>query len=240
MIWRIFRSARRPGDRVKVTAYLVWLAVSLAAAQLNAADPDNLLTGYSLTSWTHGDGVPLGTVYAVGQDRDGYLWIASDAGLLRFDGLRFTPWETISDSPLPNSPVSALCIAHDGSLWVGFAEGGGVRHLRDGRIVPGPQAPLGSVVDIVEDHEGSIWAVSDGAIFRLKHEAWQRMILPPDIREPLPLHPYVNARGQLWLGASRGLYRRVDETDSFERLQGGYTWGVSQDANGTLWTTDIV
>src|SRR5262249_48250652 len=187
---------------------------------------DKLLTGYSLTSWTHGDGVPLGTVYAIGQDRDGYLWIGSDAGLLRFDGLRFTPWETISETPLPNAPVSALCIAHDGSLWIGFGEGGGIRQFRTARFVPDPpRGELGAFSDLVKDRHGTIWAVSESVLFRLHGGNWQKVKLPPDVREPLPLHPYVNRQGDLWLGTSRGLYRRGGGNRGLLRFQGGGTGG---------------
>ena len=98
-------------------AALVPLALALLVAvapPVYSAEADNLLGGYSLTSWTDGDGVPLGTVYSIGQDRDGYLWIATDAGLLRFDGVRFTPWDSIGETPLPKGPVSALWVARDG------------------------------------------------------------------------------------------------------------------------------
>ena len=124
--------------RRNTSLLLVGLALAAGlSARVGAARADQPLTGYSLTSWTDGDGVPLGTVYAIGQDADGYLWIGADAGLLRFDGLRFTHWDVLSDDTLPKSSVSALCVARDGSLWVGFADGGGVRRLRDGRIAAG-------------------------------------------------------------------------------------------------------
>jgi signal transduction histidine kinase/ligand-binding sensor domain-containing protein len=226
---------------VRASACLLLIAALLAAPSARAAEPDNLLTGYSLTSWTHGDGVPLGTVHAIGQDRDGYLWIGTDAGLLRFDGLRFTPWETISESPLPSAPVSALCISRDGSLWVGLGEGGGVRHLRDSRILDDHTASgLGPVSDLIEDGKGTIWAVSESALFRLRADGWQKVTLPRDVREPLVLHPYVNRQGDFWVGTSRGLYRRIEERDSFERVLTGYTWGMSQAADDSVWATDIV
>ena len=72
---------------VSLASLLLLPGVLLAARpqDAQASAPDHLLTGYVLTSWTDGDGVPLGTVYAIGQDLDGYLWLGTDAGLLRFD-----------------------------------------------------------------------------------------------------------------------------------------------------------
>src|SRR5215471_766584 len=106
---RIF-SART--ERVRyLGALLTAVAWFLAPARVWAAGADNLLTGYSLTSWTDGDGAPLGTVYAMVQDPDGYLWIGADAGLFRFDGSRFTRWEPVEGDSLPRAPISAICLA---------------------------------------------------------------------------------------------------------------------------------
>src|SRR5215510_6523710 len=63
MIWRILSFLLRDGvPALKANACLLLLASAMATAAVEAAEPDKLLTGYSLTSWTHGDGVPLGTV----------------------------------------------------------------------------------------------------------------------------------------------------------------------------------
>src|SRR5438045_1536162 len=88
---------------------------------LSGADTDRF-DGYSVLSWTDGDGRPLGNVYAIAQTADGYLWIGSDSGLLRFDGARFTQWESLSTTSLPKVAVTALSASPDGTLWVGFAE----------------------------------------------------------------------------------------------------------------------
>src|SRR5215211_953593 len=208
--------------RAAANSFLVSLVVALlipAALPTRAAEADNVLSGYSLTSWTDGDGVPLGTVYAVGQDADGYLWIGADAGLLRFDGLRFTHWDVLSDDTLPKSSVSALCVGRDGSLWVGFADGGGVRRLRDGRIAAGqPSGRLGSITDLVEDGHGAIWAVSDSVLYRLRGNEWQKLMPLWEGRAPAILHPSVDRHGQLFVGTTRGMFRLIEETDTFERI----------------------
>ncbi|MEP7310853.1 MAG: two-component regulator propeller domain-containing protein [Acidobacteriota bacterium] len=218
----------------------IWLLLA-AAPPLHAADADNLLTGYAPTSWTDGDGVPLGTVYSIGQDRDGYLWIATDAGLFRFDGVRFTPWDSIGETPLPRTPVSALWLARDGSIWAGLP--GGVRHIRGDRIRPEdqPQGMLGSVTDLVEDHHGTVWAVSDGALFRVQGGRWESVPLLWNAREALVQRLFVGSTGKLWVTSARGgVFQWVEKTDSFERMAEGFTWDVHEDGSGNMWTTDIV
>src|SRR5260221_11948663 len=86
---------------------LLLLAASAGpAGAAPAHDIDNLLSGYSLTSWNDADGRSLGTVYAIAQHQDGYLWLGTDTGLYRFDGSRFIAWDDSSDVPLPASAVT--------------------------------------------------------------------------------------------------------------------------------------
>ena len=94
--------------RAKSSIVFLSAALLVAAAAPARAQLDNLLTGYSLTSWNEGDGHPLGSVYAMVQDPQGYLWLGTDAGLFRFDGSRFTAWNTMSDQPLPAVAVRGL------------------------------------------------------------------------------------------------------------------------------------
>ena len=194
-----------------------------------------------MTSWTEGDGVPLGAVYSIGQDHDGYIWIATDAGLLRFDGVRFTAWDSIGDAPLPKSSASALWVARDGTFWVGFTKGG-VRHIRAGRLhaEEQPRGDLPSVTDLIEDGLGTMWAVSDGQLFRLRGQQWERSEVWWNGREPRVLHLFVSRKGELWIGTSGlgGVFRHDGQTGTFQRMAAGSTWGIGEDAAGNMWTTD--
>src|SRR5579872_3567604 len=108
-------SAHRALRALAVSALLAVLAIPAAATDLH-----NVLADYSITSWSKKDGLPPGTIWALAQDDDGYLWIGADFGLVRFDGVRFVPWDAIGHAPLPKFPVQALRASRDGSLWVGF------------------------------------------------------------------------------------------------------------------------
>ena len=69
------------------------------------------------------DGILPDSPNAIAQTKDGYLWIGTNSGLLRFDGLRFTPWQDLT----PNAPrlagVYSLLGDSDGSLWIGTGNG---------------------------------------------------------------------------------------------------------------------
>src|SRR5687767_5242130 len=110
---------RRPAT--PVIAALVWALVTTAVSVHAArAAQSGVLTGYSLTTWAESEDGPFGAIAAMAQDADGYLWIGTSAGLFRFDGVRFTPWNRIGGSPLPTSAVTALLVGRDGRLWVGM------------------------------------------------------------------------------------------------------------------------
>ena len=80
-------------------AYLISVICFVLATSSSAGATDlrNVLTGYTVTSWSQKDGLPPGIVYALAQDNEGYLWVATDDGPYRFDGVRFSAWSQESD-----------------------------------------------------------------------------------------------------------------------------------------------
>jgi ligand-binding sensor domain-containing protein/signal transduction histidine kinase len=95
---------------------VLWLAVFLASAAY-AIDPNRAMSQYIRKRWGTEQGFPRGPVYAIGQSSDGYLWIGTQAGLVRFDGLNF---RLVRDVPelLPGESVLGLMPDRDGSLWI--------------------------------------------------------------------------------------------------------------------------
>jgi signal transduction histidine kinase/ligand-binding sensor domain-containing protein len=102
----------------------LWLlACCLAAARPGTAlAPHKRLTQYSRTVWTQGQGLPQDTIRAIAQTKDGYLWLATDEGLARFDGYDFTIFSK-DNYPLPSNSISSLAAGSDGSLWIGSSSG---------------------------------------------------------------------------------------------------------------------
>ncbi len=216
------------------------LVALLLAASAHAADQQDLLTGYSVTTWNEGDGRPFGAVYAIVQDGRGYLWIGADAGLFRFDGSRFTTSDDINDVPLPKAAVSALCISRDGTLWVGFADDSAVRRIRDGHVdvLPKANAP-GLVSNLAEDAHGTIWAVGDGVLYRYDATGWHKSPVVVDGRDVRVRQVYLRRNGNLVAGTWLGTFEQNPQSGRFERIAAHVSWGVTEDSTGRLWTTDI-
>lgn len=103
------------------------------------------------------------SVLALAQTPDGRLWIGADAGLLRFDGVRFQPWKPPSGQQLTGELITALTPARDGSLWIGTRQG--LSHWKDPslqnyRTSTGPAGP--GVAAILVDGAGTVWAGTAG------------------------------------------------------------------------------
>src|SRR5262245_57773932 len=101
--------------------------LALACTSAVDAQSKKQLADYTVTTWTDKDGLPSGRVRALAQDQRGYLWLGTDNGVIRFDGIRFVPWDALGLPAVPHATVSTLLSARDGSLWIGFEVGGVAR-----------------------------------------------------------------------------------------------------------------
>src|SRR5919112_1854118 len=88
-----------------------------------ALNPASDVSQYAHTSWKIRDGFTKGQITSIAQTPDGYLWLGTEFGLLRFDGLRNVPFQPPADQPLPSSSIWSLLAASDGTLWIGTSKG---------------------------------------------------------------------------------------------------------------------
>jgi ligand-binding sensor domain-containing protein/two-component sensor histidine kinase len=223
------------------TAVLLLTIALTGAPAVRGEAQQGLLSGYTVTSWTLADGVPIGPINAIAQDADGYLWLGTTRGLVRFDGARFTPWNAIHSARLPEVEVLSLSVGREGTLWAGFTrtgDGVSVVALRHGEVVTVSEgnAPHESTTAVVEDRAGHVWAVSDGALYRLRGGGWD-VIRGEPLGDAVVLGVRDDVRGTLWVGTRDGLFRKRDG-DRFELVDQGVARDTSESARGTLWITD--
>lgn len=164
---------------------------------------------YAHTAWKVREGFSKGSITSIAQTRDGYLWLGTEFGLLRFDGVRTVPWQPPAGEHLPSNYIRSLVTARDGTLWIGTAEG--LASWKDGKLTL--YSPLaGEAVDaLLEDHQGTIWAGGQAApMARLCS-----IQAANDIQcfgEDGSFGQHVNSlyedrAGNLWVGALTGLWR---------------------------------
>src|SRR5271166_5610159 len=109
--------------RKALTRALVLLASLACCSFALALDPSLDISQYAHTSWTVRDGFFKGTISSIAQTPDGYLWLGTEFGLLRFDGVRSVLWQPPAGERLPGNIIGSLLAGSDGTLWIGTYEG---------------------------------------------------------------------------------------------------------------------
>src|SRR4051812_45695850 len=162
--------------------------------------------GFALAAWPTERSLP-GDVLAIAQDLEGYLWLGTPDGVVRFDGSRFEPsTERSGASSLPASPVAALTGSSKGGVWIGYAAGAGVAHLHQGhatRYLAADKAPT-SVNALIEDRHGTIWAASSSGLFRFDGTRWSQLTSHDGYDGEQAASVFEDHTGRIWVGAARG------------------------------------
>ena len=179
----------------------------LTASCAFALNPAFEVSQYAHKSWTAADGFFKGTITAIAQTPDGYLWLGTDFGLLRFDGVRFVPWTPPAGEQLPSEVIRGLLVTRDGSLWIATFKG--LARWKGGRLTQYAELAGRAVTKILEDHDGGVWAASvdvpTGRLCAIRDSGVR--CYGEDGRlglGVLSLHEY---QGGLWAGALTGLWR---------------------------------
>ena len=93
------------------------------ALNATALEPTTPMANYGRQSWVMENGLPQNTVQALVQTHDGFVWLGTEVGLVRFDGSGFTVFDRNSSPALPGNDVRCLLETRDGALWIGTREG---------------------------------------------------------------------------------------------------------------------
>ncbi len=163
---------------------------------------------YAHTAWKVSQGFSKGVIFSMVQTVDGYLWIGTDSGLFRFDGVRSVQWRPPAGDQLASSDIRSLLSARDGRLWIGTVKG--LASWKDGKLAHYPQLDGLVVVTLLEDREGTIWAgswsLSSGRLCRIQTKKTE--CIGEDGRFGSGVTAlYEDGGGNLWAGAITGLWR---------------------------------
>ncbi len=168
---------------------------------------------YLQTVWTTENGLPQNSVTAILQTGDGYLWLGTFGGLARFDGIRFTTFNTANTPGMKSNRVLSLCEARDGTLWMG-AESGEIMSYKDGAATTytvGDGLPGGYVWALRADGAGTLWIGTQHGLARFRDGKFTTF----GPRDGAPAGAVwsiddEDGAGRLWLGTDMGLVRFED------------------------------
>jgi len=206
-----------------------------AAAGIDPAIPPSQ---YGHDAWTSDSGLPQNSVFAIAQTSDGYLWLGTQEGLVRFDGVRFTIFDTRNTPELPDDWVQALAAARDGSLWIGTVSG--LVHMHDRKFETLAEGGIdrAQVGALYEDSRGAIWAGSNLGATRIAGKSVRTFTDCDGLSGPVVRSIGEDSSGALWVGGQWGAARLEAErfvpwtvSDGFP----GAALAIVPDPEGGMW-----
>ncbi len=221
---------------------LAAFAPTVAWSQIQL-DPAKEISQYVRNTWGTNQGLPADSILALAQTPDGYLWLGTEEGLIRFDGVAFTAFNKRNTPALLGDEVKALLVGSDGSLWIG-THGGGVTRLAHGQFRTFSSRDglsSNSVLSLFEDSAYNLWIGTDGGGL---NKLTGNEITAYTNLEGLPDNSIFaiaeDVDGELLLGTRKGLRKwsrsgRCLAISPNTPLNGAYVRALRRGSDGALW-----
>lgn len=214
---KIRRSHRLRSAWLRAMAALVLWTILGIMGSAHAVDASRLMSQYGHTGWRLQDGELPAPAYPMAQTSDGYFWIGTQAGVVRYDGARFVPLDSLTSRRLKNAFILALFGAKDGSLWIGTRAG--LSRWKDGELTD--YAGVNSaVVSFAQDDHGKVWLLTrskDGKPLCEVADAGVICHGKPDGLDAKGLccdHMITDGKGAFWMGSDTAVIQWNEHTAS--------------------------
>jgi signal transduction histidine kinase/ligand-binding sensor domain-containing protein len=194
----------RPAAQARWAMAVVWIAFSVwTGAKVHAGTPDSSAAckaqNWLIKNWTTDDGLPGSDVTAIVQTSDGYLWLGTFDGLVRFDGLKFTVLDRSNTPDLPSNAVVNLHLDRQGVLWISTDRG--LVTLKEGhwRTYGANEGWTGNYIRTFAEGAGQLFVTDfGGKVFQFRDDRWVQLPAPPG-QQGRGYLGHVDDRGRLWV-----------------------------------------
>ncbi|MGA3344510.1 MAG: two-component regulator propeller domain-containing protein [Terracidiphilus sp.] len=194
-----------------------------------ALEPSTPLANYGRQTWVIENGLPQNTVQALVQTRDGFVWLGTEVGLVRFDGNGFQVFDRSSAPALPGNDVRCLLETHDGALWIGTSEG--LARWKDGvvTVYAAEQGlPSDNIKLIIETDDRVLWAWTDRGLVHLNQNRF--VAVNDSIAKDPDVSVIVNQQGKLTVEdvSNDADYKGGQWSQLIDARWPGYPWGLTR------------
>ena len=185
---------------------------------------------YAHTAWKVSDGFTQGPILSIAQTPDGYLWLSTEFGLYRFDGIRAVPWQPPAGQQLPSIHTRSLLVARDGTLWISTIKG--LASWKDGKLTQYPELAGQAIARLVQDREGTIWmgAFNPGRLCAIRNgraQCYGEGSFGVGV-----YNLYEDHEGNLWVMSATGLWRWNSSRPEHYQFPDGGIDGIIEGENG--------
>ncbi len=198
---------------LRITTHLLrytLLAALLVRGVYANLDPRLAITQYTQDVWNTETGLPQNSILAIAQTSEGYLWLATEEGLARFDGVHFTLFNKENTEQLQANDIRALLVDRQNNLWIG-TNGGGLTRYKDGAFktfTSRDGLANDAILSLHEDAQGAIWIGTDGGgISRYADGKFQTFSRKDGLPDDAVFALCTGPDGSLWIGTHSGLAR---------------------------------
>lgn len=186
-----------------------------------ALDPAKAITQYVHTVWRSDNGLPQNSVNRILETRDGYLWVGTQAGIARFDGVHFTVFDHTNTPAIHDDYIDDLAQDTDGTLWIATANGG-VTLFKQGVFSHLDAIDARAGMALAADPDGSVWVGGYGG---LAHLRGRKILKTYTVADGLAGDPVrrivVDKAGSQWLATPAGLNHLVgDRIEAYSKKDG--------------------
>jgi signal transduction histidine kinase/ligand-binding sensor domain-containing protein len=233
------RKSRTCTQIERMTLVLVLMATVCVGAF--ALDRDRSIAQFYYTFWSEKDGAPS-EISSLAQTQDGYLWIGSERGLFRFDGVNFEEYLPPPGVNLPSHSIYSLMATPDGGLWIAF-EPNGLGFYKGGSLTVftrAEQLPDSPVHCFARDNNGRIWAGTEtGLVFR-QGDQWVSVDQKWNFTPEMIRYLFVDREGTLWVATVNRIVYLKRGSKRFEvgGPVGTAVTTLAQAPNGRVWLAD--
>lgn len=229
-----------------VLDFMLVMTLILGVSFVYALDPGKPVEFYRHNVWTAEDGLPMNTVISITQTPDGYIWLGTETGLVRFDGLEFDVFSSENTPELLNNLILSLHSGQGGELWIG-TRGGGITCFQDETFhtMTTRDGLLDNEVwTIMETGDGAVWIGTRNGLNRFHEGKLSTIPLPDELPSYNVRALMEDRRGRVWVGTyGAGVIQVNKKGNRFEAKQkalpGYKISSLLQDRKGNVWAGSV-
>src|SRR5580693_2319757 len=227
----------------RLSCALLLIFVAGPVATSGRPHPHNAIQGYGHQTWQAPEGLPQDSVQTILQTRDGFLWVGTERGLARFDGLHFDVFNGMNAHGIKINYVETLYESRDATLWIGTRDGGLIG-MKNGKFAVYPTASVSGgedVTSIQQDRDGSMWiGFKSGGLGHLTDGKLTVLTTKQGLSSNAIRALLSAADGTLWVATDDGGLDHWDGQrfivfDTKNGLPSDSISSLFEDADGALW-----